>query len=132
MTLEFVPQRKIIITAFFAILALYVLFQSRNLILGPRLEITSPKVNETLAGPVIEVDGSASNVSFITLNDHQIYVDDSGQFKESLLPSPGLVILRLVGRDRFGRQKEIDENIFVSGQTVVASQADISTTTITN
>lgn len=129
MTLEFIPQRKIIIIAVLAILGLYVIFQARNLILGPRLAIISPKPNETITGPVIEVVGSAENVSFITLNDHQIFIDDTGHFKENLLPSPGLVILRLVGKDRFGRQNSLEENIFVTGKNIKAIDTNISTST---
>ncbi len=129
MTLEFIPQRKYIIVAVFVILALYVIFQSRNFILGPRLKIISPAANETVAGPVIEVTGTAENVSFISLNDHPIFVDDTGHFKESLLPSPGLVILRLVGKDRFGRQNQVVENIFVSGKNT--KEIPISTATTT-
>ncbi|MFZ3020051.1 MAG: hypothetical protein WA051_00835 [Minisyncoccia bacterium] len=129
MTLEFIPQRKIIIAAFFIILALYVIFQARNLLLGPRLEIISPTENQTLAGPVIEVIGTAKNVSFISLNDHQIFIDDSGHFKESLLPSPGLVILKLVGKDRFGRQNQISESIFVTGKNIKVAEPDSSATT---
>src|SRR5882724_7772922 len=114
MTLEFLPQRKAIIGLFFAVLALYVIFQARNLLAGPQLTITYPKDNETISGPVIEVGGTAKNISFITLNDKQIYVDDQGKFKESLLPSSGLVILKLIGKDRFGRQKIVSENIVVN------------------
>jgi len=129
MTLEFIPQRKIIMAAFFVLLALYVIFQARNLILGPQLKFLTPKANETVSGPVIEVTGSAQNVSFITLNDHQIFVDDSGKFKENLLPSPGLVILRLVGKDRFGRLAKVEEKIFVAGNNTAQIETPISTTT---
>ncbi len=129
MTLEFIPQRKMILIAVFVILALYVIFQARSLIIGPRLAFVSPRENDTLAGPVIEVTGTAKNVSFISLNDHQIFIDDSGTFKERLLPSPGLVILRLVGKDRFGRIKTIEEKIFVSGKPTMINSENNSTTT---
>ena len=114
MTLEFVPQKKIIIVALAVILVLYIVFQARNVLLGPQINIISPTENETLPGPIIEVEGTAKNVSFLTLNDKQIFVDDSSHFKERLLPAPGLVILKLVGKDRFGRIKETSVNIVVT------------------
>lgn len=114
MTLEFIPQRKIIIVAVITILFLYSIFQSRNLILGPQLKILSPTENQRVSGPVVEIIGTASNVSFLSLNNKQIFIDDTGHFKERLLPYPGIVILELKGKDRFGREKSVKENIFVT------------------
>ncbi len=105
MTLDFSPHKNKVIAIVCAILVLYVVFQARNLILGPRIAFIAPLDGETLSGPVIEVRGTATNVSFITLNDKQIFVNDNGEFKERLLPSPGLVILTLKAKDRFGREK---------------------------
>ncbi len=113
--------KKIGLATFLILLSLYVAFQSRNLILGPRLKITSPIQGETLAGPVIKIAGTAKNISFLTLNDRQIYVDDQGQFSETLLPQSGLVILKLVGTDRFGRTREISESIFVTAPVKIQS-----------
>jgi len=129
MTMPFWSQKRVLFTVFLVFLTVYVIFQARNFILGPRLEITSPKNGETVAGPIIEVAGTARNVSFITLNDRQIFVNDEGKFKESLLPSAGLVILKLVGKDRFGREKELRADIIVSGETSRARQRTSATAT---
>ncbi len=127
MTLEFIPQRKFIIAGLVAIFILYVIFQSRNFLIGPVLKITYPTENQTVAGPVIEVRGQARNVSFITLNNKTIFIDDEGEFKESLLMPEGMVILRLKGKDRFGREKQTTRTIVVKNE----NKAEILETTAT-
>ncbi len=97
--------------------------------MGPRLAFLSPSDGETLNGPIIEVTGSAKNVSFLTLNDKQIFINDDGEFRERLLPSSGLVILTLKGKDRFGREKKLQEKIIVLGDKPVQKA---STTPETN
>ncbi len=81
----------------------YSYFQARNLIKGPQVSITSPSNGTTLGNPMVTVSGTAKNISFITLNNRQIFVDDNGNFKEDVLLSPGYNTWELQAKDKFGR-----------------------------
>lgn len=89
----------------FIIIAFYSLFQAKNLILGPVLTIEEPKNGATLPFSIYTVKGSAKNISFISLNDSPIFVDDEGRFEEKLIAPSGYSIMKMMVEDRFGRKK---------------------------
>jgi hypothetical protein len=84
----------------------YVLFQARFLILGPQVKVLSPQDGAVVYSPVVVMSGTAKNVSWLSLNDRQIFTDEKGVWEEKLLVSEGLSIIELNARDRFGRQTE--------------------------
>lgn len=90
----------------------YGLFQARNLINGPEISISTPKNGENLASPLITVTGVAENITKISMNDRQIFVDKKGNFAEKLLVPNGYTIIKLAAQDKFGRttQKLIELN----------------------
>jgi hypothetical protein len=95
---------RIVVIALFALLiACYALFQARNLILGPQVSITAPAPGETIDSPLVTITGTAKNITYISLNDRQIFVDEKGDFSESLLASPGYNTWELEAKDKFGR-----------------------------
>ncbi len=81
----------------------YSLYQGRNLIKGPELIITSPANGITVSDPIISINGSAKNISYISLNDRQIFVDKDGIFKEELLLASGYNVWKVEAKDKFGR-----------------------------
>jgi hypothetical protein len=81
----------------------YAFFQSRNLINGPQIILKSPAIGATVKDPLVAIEGSVKNISFITLNDRQIFVDNAGHFKEELLLSPGYNVWEIEAKDKFGR-----------------------------
>ncbi len=84
----------------------YSLFEARNIIRGPIIEVFEPLDGSTIENPLIEIRGAAQNISSISLNDRKITVDTEGVFSEKLLLSPGYNIIKLSVSDKFGRQKE--------------------------
>jgi len=84
----------------------YALFNSRLLITGPKLEVFEPQNGSSFNDPVIEIKGRALNISHISLNDYQIFVDEDGFFTEKLLLSPGQSIIKLYATDKFEREVE--------------------------
>ena len=82
----------------------YTYFQTKNIIIGPVIIITSPHNGSTLETPVIDVIGMTKNISHITLNDRKIFVDEGGSFSEKLLLSPGYNIITIQAEDKFGRK----------------------------
>lgn len=96
---------KIILISTICVIILgYIAFNSRLLIAGPQIEDIFPSSGSSFDKPVIEITGNAKNISFISLNDNPIFIDEEGKFEEKLLLSPGLSIIKLYGRDRFDRE----------------------------
>jgi hypothetical protein len=81
----------------------YALYQAQNLIKGPQLSLQSPFNGTTVQEPAVAIKGMAKNISYISLNDRQIYVDKDGQFNEELLLAPGYNVWKLEAKDKFGR-----------------------------
>ena len=95
---------KLSIIALVALIIIgYSYFQSRNLIRGPELLIGSPENGSTFSAPLVSIKGTASNISFLTLNNRQIYVDSAGNFNEQLLLSDGYNLWTIEAKDKFGR-----------------------------
>lgn len=90
----------------------YSFFELRAFIQGPSLSISSEIENGTsLPSPLLTLEGTAHNVSFMYLNGRQIYTDESGQFQEGVLLPRGynVVVLKAVGR--FGDTVEKKFNV---------------------
>ncbi|MBX4210668.1 hypothetical protein KW783_01725 [Candidatus Parcubacteria bacterium] len=96
-----------IVGIIFAVVAVgtYSLYQARNLIRGPVLSFVTPENGGREHSSLVEIRGRAENISYITLNDRQIFVDENGNFKEKLLLSDGYNIMKLRAQDKFGRDK---------------------------
>ncbi len=88
------------------LLIIYALFQSKNLLQGPIITITGPKNGATLTEKIVKVTGSARNIAYINLNDHQIFVDENGNFSETLIAPYGYSVIKLSARDKFGETEE--------------------------
>lgn len=92
----------VLITAF-VILFGYAGSKAKNLISGPTINISSPASGSVVEQPLVEIEGTAKNISFLTLNDGKIFTDESGIFKEKLLLSYGYNVITVAAKDRFGR-----------------------------
>lgn len=97
-------SKKILIFLFIVILT-YSVWNGRNFLIGPRIEITSPISGEVVSQNPINLSGIAKNVSFISLNGRQIFVDKDGNFREEVLLNPGENTLEIFSKDRFNKEK---------------------------
>ncbi len=98
-----------VITASIILLVSYGLFNARNLIMGPTIEIFTPTPNLETEQNILVIKGRAKNISFLSLNEKPIFVDTEGLFEEKLLLSPGSNIIEIRAKDRF--KKEILKTI---------------------
>lgn len=114
--IKFLLKTALITVSVFIIIG-YSYYESRNLILGPILDFVSPINGSSTTNSVIEVKGKVKNISFVSLNDNQIFTDKNGLFSEKLLLSPGYNIIKLSVKDRFGRQKEKFLELVLNKQT---------------
>ncbi len=87
----------------------YGLFNARNIIIGPKIEIFTPSNLSETKSNTIEIKGVAKNATYISLNERPISVDTSGLFDEKLLLSPGSNLIEIKARDRF--KKETSQTI---------------------
>lgn len=99
-------MKRLLVIAFFVLIALYALFQARFLILGPRVSIDTPRDNSAVDAGTITISGTAKNVSFLSLDDRRIYTDKDGHWQEKLVMQKGVNIIKLTAKDRFGRETE--------------------------
>ncbi|MDD5050900.1 MAG: hypothetical protein PHV93_04180 [Candidatus Pacebacteria bacterium] len=79
----------------------YVIYQSRKLLTGPEIFISSPADGETVASSTITISGQVSNATNISLNDNPIVIDESGNFKEERVLLPGLNIIKIHVENQF-------------------------------
>lgn len=94
-----------IVLALIAIIAVvsYVFFNSRVFIAGPKISVSSPENGSSTDKNVVEIVGNTENTSAISINDRPILIDESGNFKESLLLVPGYNIIMIEAQDKFDR-----------------------------
>lgn len=99
-----IPPRQALLFAFLALVALYALFQGRYIILGPRVHLAAPLDGAVLSSNIVTVSGTAKNVTFISLDDRPIFLDEHGNFSEEVLAPAGQSTIIVKARDRFGRE----------------------------
>ena len=89
---------------------MFVVFQARYLIIGPRIVITTAP-----SGPqnvrTIEIAGVAYNISRLWLNDRPIFTNATGNFKEAIVLENGYTIATLRAEDRYGRSTKVDTRL---------------------
>ena len=96
--------RRFIIIFSVILLLSYGVFNARNLIIGPMIEIYSPSQNTETKENLLTIKGRAKNIAFLSLNSKQIFVDMEGLFEEKLLLSPGSNIIEIRAKDRFKKE----------------------------
>ncbi|MEK7461508.1 MAG: hypothetical protein AAB586_00325 [Patescibacteria group bacterium] len=104
----------IILFIFFVI---YFLYQARALLYGPQIQIENLKDGQVVADPLVIIEGQSKNIAWVSLNDRQIFTDEDGKWSEKLLVSPGLSIMTIKARDRFGHEIRKNVRIVLPAQT---------------
>ena len=94
---------KILVFVCILLLGWYLYFETRTFSRGPEIVFTSPQNNTVVTEPLTTVTGYARNVTHITMNGRDIFVDPTGNFEEVLLLTPGYTIIDVAVRDRFDR-----------------------------
>ncbi|MEX2013594.1 MAG: hypothetical protein WD897_01620 [Parcubacteria group bacterium] len=103
MKIDIKPKYGLLIILFILLIA-YSLYQARALLAGPRIWVESPEDGRTVGEALVIMAGQSKNIAWISLNDRQIFTDADGKWSEKLLVSPGLSIMTVKARDRFGRE----------------------------
>lgn len=107
-------MRRFIIIFFALLIVGYGLFNARNLLMGPIIEIWSPTAEAKTDETMITIKGRARNIAAISLNERPIFIDPDGIFQEKLLLSPGFNIIEIKARDRFKQEKVETVRVYCS------------------
>ncbi len=105
-----IALRHILKFIFLAILSVfiigYVLFQARNLIGGPVIQLVNePQSIQT--NQMVLLEGETRNIVSLTLNGREIHTDEAGVFSERLVLESGYTIMTLRAADRYGRTESL-------------------------
>lgn len=95
----------------------YGIFNARNLIIGPTIEIYSPTENTETTENTATIKGKAGNIAFISLNERPISVNLEGLFEEKLLLSPGSNTIEIKAVDRFKKETKKTIEIYYKQST---------------
>jgi hypothetical protein len=85
------------------LIVIYAIFRSLNYIHGPVIEIFQPLDGSAIASTTATIIGRADRVNSLTMNGKTIFIDESGNFKETLVMFPGINIITFSAHDQFGR-----------------------------
>ncbi len=100
---------------------IYILFQARFLITGPQIILKNePTVEQNVR--TITLEGTALNITHLWLNDRQIYTDEHGNFKESLVLENGYTITTLKAKDRYGRETKVVRSYVYTPASIIKSE----------
>lgn len=99
----------------------YVIFQARLLLTGPELVLLS-EPSPIHTERIIELEGYARNISYLSLNGRRIYTDRSGHFKEALVLENGYTVTTIEATDRYGRTATIERSFVFIPASLVTNQ----------
>jgi len=102
------------------LILIYVSYQARFLIVGPQITLTndSPILQNQRA---VTLEGSATNISRVWLNDRPIFTDPNGNFSTDVVLQNGYTILTLEAEDRYGRQTSLTQEFVYKPATFVTN-----------
>lgn len=84
----------------------YAIFVSRDFLGGPKIIINEPENGATLTSQTVIIRGNVMRSRDISLNGKPIFIDDSGNFKETTLLFPGYNTILIEAVDKFDRKEE--------------------------
>ncbi len=85
------------------VIGVYSALKMRDIIWGVDVVVRGVTDGETVTNQKITLEGNARNIEILTINDRIIGVGENGEFRDSLLLSPGYNIVSIKGDDKFGK-----------------------------
>lgn len=100
------------------LIVLYVMYQARFLIEGPKLNLID-EPESVQNSQLVHLRGKASNISTINLNGRQIFTDRTGYFNEALLLENGYNVATIQATDRYGRTQRIVKQFVYTPTSII-------------
>lgn len=85
----------------------YFWHQLSFLLSPPKLSVDQPSEDMTVFDVSLEVLGKVEYDSYLTVNDQKVYIDKNGRFSAQILLHPGLNVLKVEAKSRFGKTNTI-------------------------
>jgi len=83
------------------------------LFVGPGLHVKKPQNGEVILENVIEVEGTTDPYATVEVENEPVYIDISGKFKKSIYAFSGNKKIKVVAKNRFGKQTVEELNVKV-------------------
>ena len=103
-----------------ALIVGYLLWQFSSLTAAPKLRLSSPSKDEVIDKNSIEVAGVTAPGSDVFLNDVPLPSDVDGAFKTTLILQSGINEVRVVSKNKLGKETRITRNILSKQGSVQA------------
>lgn len=107
-------SQLILIPFLFLALVAYLLFQYKDALVSPSVEITSPKENQTVSENLISVSGSTNPENVVFVNNFPVSVDENGKFRKSVSVFSGKTTITIKIVNRFNKVTEVTRHITVA------------------
>jgi len=96
----------VLISVLFLFIAVFVFFNSRDLIFGVKIKNVNITDNMKVSDNILKITGMAKNSVKLTLDGREISVDEKGNFNETVALLSGYNQVNIKAQDKFGN---IDE-----------------------
>ncbi|HEV3244971.1 MAG TPA: hypothetical protein VG102_01270 [Candidatus Paceibacterota bacterium] len=116
---------KVALALFFIIIAVYAYFEARGILFGPTIQIS--QAVEQVTVPYIELTGTTSHISALSVNGQSVPVTEQGAFDIPYALSPGFNRIVLDASDKYGHSTEKVIEIVYTPSTTAAVEASTST-----
>ncbi|MCU0660232.1 MAG: hypothetical protein MUD00_01285 [Candidatus Pacebacteria bacterium] len=94
---------RVLLGVFLALIALYTLFQTRDLLFGAHLAVTTIYDGQIASDSLLAIEGRMRHARQVNINGNEVKTDPDGYFTESILLSPGYNLVTVSAYDRFGK-----------------------------
>jgi cytoskeleton protein RodZ len=100
----------LVVICFFA----YLWVEYRQFVGAPMLEVTSPKDPQTTVEiPTVVIEGKTDPEAKVKVNNQDIGVDKTGNFKEEIKLSSSANTVEITATSKFGQTAKVDRTVFV-------------------
>lgn len=91
----------------------YLWYQISGLSAAPRLTVSEPMTDKTISEDSMVIIGQTKAGADVAINGQSVYVDEEGNFKESVALQEGLNNLRIVASNKLDKENVIERKVMV-------------------
>lgn len=93
----------LVVIVFFGIIG-YIFYSVENFTSPPNLEISSPSAESVIREDHVEIIGKTDVGASLKINDQTVFIDDRGNFKETVKLQPGLNNIEIQATNRIKKE----------------------------
>ena len=108
----------------------YLAWQFTALAAAPRLSVTSPENDVTLTGSVVDIAGTTTPGTDVTVNDSPVLTDTDGNFSEKVALQDGVNAIRVTARSKLGKATTVTRNVLAKLPTTDQAVSTVPTAAI--